>query len=116
MAKQKVAYYNELVNLGDKVTILFAVADEENDICHTATVLEIQSARERISCPGDAVCIPDEFGKEERAKIWIKIENIKEEHNLKADMFRVRSSDTNLKQVISNSQFHFGYVYLPNDN
>lgn len=116
MAKQKVAYYNKLVEHGEKVTILFAVADEENDICYTATVLEIQSARERIYCPGDAVCVPDEFGKEERAKIWIKIKDIKDEHNLKADMFRVRSSDANLKQIISNSQFHFGYAYLPNDD
>ena len=35
-----------------------------------------------------------------------------EENQLKAAMFKVRSTDANLKQVISNSQFHFGYVYL----
>lgn len=116
MAKKKAAYYNQLAERGEKVTILFAVADEENDICYTATVLEIQSARERNLCPGDISCVPDEFDKDERAKIWIKIKDIKEEHDLKAGMFRVRSTDTNLKQVISTSQFHFGYVYLPEDD
>ena len=48
----------------------------------------------------------------EHARLWIKIKNIKEEHTLKADMFRIISTGANLKQVISNSQFHFGYVYL----
>ena len=41
--------------------------------------------------------------------------DIENERNIKADMLRVRSTDANLKQVISNSQFHFGYVYLPED-
>ena len=41
--------------------------------------------------------------------------DIEKERNIKADMLRVRSTDANLKQVISNSQFHFGYVYLPED-
>ena len=57
--------------------------------------------------------MPEEFGSEERAKIWIKITDIQEEKGLKAAMFKVRSTDANLKQVISNSQFHFGYVYVP---
>ena len=55
----------------------------------------------------------EEFGDGERAKIWIKITDIQEETDLKAAMFKVRSTDANLKQVISNSQFHFGYVYIP---
>lgn len=116
MAKKKIVYYNQLAERGEKVTILFAVADEENDICYTATVLEIQSSREHILCPGDAACVPDEFGKNERAKIWVKMKDIKEEHDLKAEMFRVRTTDSNLKQIISTSQFHFGYVYLPEDD
>jgi len=38
--------------------------------------------------------------------------DIQEEHCIKAVMLKVRSTDANLKHVISNSQFHFGYVYI----
>ena len=56
--------------------------------------------------------LPEEF-KGEKVKIWIKIKDIQEEKTLRASMLKVRSTGANLKQVISNSQFHFGYVYLP---
>ena len=51
------------------------------------------------------------FADEEKAKICIKITNIQEENELKAAMLKFRKTDSNLKQVISNSQFNFGYVY-----
>lgn len=91
---------------------MFAIADAYNDICYAATVLEIQSEKELSLCPGDAACIPKEFGESEKAKIWIKIKDIRQENNLTARMLNIRSSDANLKQVISSSQYHFGYVYL----
>ena len=52
------------------------------------------------------------FSKTEKADIQEETD-IQEEKGLKAAMFKVRSTDANLKQVISNSQFHFGYVYVP---
>lgn len=112
MDKNKVKYYNQFAKKGEKVTILFAIADAYNDICYAATVLEIQSEKELSLCPGDAACIPKEFGESEKAKIWIKIKDIRQENNLTARMLNIRSSDANLKQVISSSQYHFGYVYL----
>lgn len=112
MAKKKVEYYNSLCELGEKVKILFAVGDDVNDIVYSATVMEIVSGRDAVACPDDLAYVPCEFADEEKAKIWIKITDIQEENQLKAAMFKVRSTDANLKQVISNSQFHFGYVYL----
>lgn len=113
MAKKKVEYYNKLAKNGEKVSILFAIGEDINDICYSATVLELVSDKDSIKCPGEAGSVPDEFGDEETAKIWIKITDIQEEPELKAAMLKVRSTDANLKQIISNSQFHFGYVYLP---
>ena len=52
---------------------------------------------------------------DEKAKIWIKIKDIKEEHDIKAQMLKVRSTGKNLKQVITKSQYNFGYVYLPEE-
>lgn len=113
MAKKKVDYYNSMCGLGEKVKILFAIDEEVNDIVYSATVLEIASRREAQICPGEKGSEPMEFADGKPAKIWIRITDIQEENNIKAAMLRVRSTDANLKQVISNSQFHFGYVYLP---
>lgn len=112
MAKKKVAYYNALCKAGETVKLLFAVGEEVNDIVYSATVLEVASAREASKCPGEPGSIPDEFSIEEKARIWIKLKDIREEHELKAAMLNIRSTDANLKQVISDSQFHFGYVYV----
>lgn len=113
MAKKKVAYYNKLISSGKTVRMLFAIGGELNDIYCSAVVKEIVSDKELSTCPGEAGSVPEEFGDEEKAKIWLKIADIQEENNLKAAMLKVRSTDANLKQVISNSQFHFGYVYIP---
>ena len=110
---QVLLLYNKLVKSGEDVRILFALGDGINDICYTANVLEIVSDRDAIKCPGEQSCVPYEFRGDETARIWIKISAIREESTIKAAMLRVRSTDANLKQVISNSQFHFGYVYLP---
>lgn len=115
MAKKKVEYYNLLAASGDTVKILFAVGEGVNEIVYSATVLEILSGRDAVSCPGEVGSVPNEFGDDEKAKIWIKIKDIEEEHDIKAAMLRVRRTDANLKQVITNSQFHFGYVYLPEE-
>jgi hypothetical protein len=113
MAKKKVAYYNQMIAKGETVKILFATSGELNDIYCSAIVQEIVSDKDLSTCPGEAGSVPEEFGEEERAKIWIKITDIQEEQNLKAAMLKIRSTGANLKQVISKSQFHFGYVYLP---
>lgn len=113
MAKKKVAYYNQLINKGETVSMIFAVGGEVNDIRYVATVLEIVSDKDQITCPGEIGSVPEEFGDDEEAKIWIKIKDIKRETSLQAAMFKIRSTDRNLKQCISNSQFHFGYIYLP---
>lgn len=112
MAKEKVKYYNQCIKNGESVKMLFAVGNEINDICYSANVLEIVSGRDDQTCPGIAGSEPDEFKGEEH-KIWIKISDLEEETALKASMLKIRSSDANLKSVITNSQYHFGYVYLP---
>lgn len=115
MQKKKVEFYNRIIKNGEIVKILFAVSGEENDIKYSARILEIVSSRDNIECPGRKEAVPDEFGINENGKIWIKITDIKEESTLKADMLVVGSTGSNLKQVISNSQFHFGYVNIPEE-
>lgn len=111
MSKEKVAYYNNLIKKGQTVKILFALV-ESNEIEYSAIVKEIVSEREQIYCPGEEEAVPEEFGPEEYAKIWIKISDIQEEKKIKAHMLRFRSNGNSVKTAISKSRCHFGYVYL----
>lgn len=109
MAPKKVAFYNKCAKNGERVRILFAIAGR-NDIAYSADVQEIISNRDPISCPCDAASEPEEF-RGEQNRIWIKINNLKEENDISAANLYFRTTGSNLKDVISKSQFHFGYVY-----
>lgn len=110
MSKDRVKYYNKKIAEGANVKILFAVNNENyyNDIAFSADVLEIYSDKMPVSCP-ESGC-PVEFGESEKAKIWIKLQNIKEENTINASMLKIITTGRDLKQTISNSQYHFGYV------
>lgn len=112
MSAKKVAYYNSLVSAGKDVKILFAL---DNEIVASANILEIASDRSGLSCPGVPGSVPDIFSYEENAKIWLKLTNFVAETTLKAAMFKIRTTGANLKQVITDSQFHFGYVYIASE-
>lgn len=92
--------------------IIFAVSGEDNDIKYSARILENVSPRDNITCLDDTAAVPDAFGSKEVGKIWIKITDLELREELIADMFVVASTGSNIKQVISTSQFHFGYVNI----
>lgn len=110
MAKKQVAFFTNLINQGQKVRILFAIGQDaggNNDILYSAEILDISSSAIPTSSP-EHNAFPDIWY--DKARIWIKIKNIVEENELKADKLIVKSTGSLLKMVISNSQFHFGYV------
>ncbi len=109
MSQDRVKHYNNRIAAGEKVKILFAVNNEnyDNDIAFCADVLEVFSAKLPVECPEEG--LPVEFDGE-KARIWIKIANIHEETKINASMLRITSTGRDLKQTISNSQYHFGYV------
>ncbi len=112
MKRQRVEAYNQKIQAGAVVKILFAIHNErfDNEIAYSARVLEIRSASRELACPEPGAC-PPAFA-EEQARIWIKLQNLALETTLKAGMFQITSSGRDLKQTIANSQFHFGYVSL----
>lgn len=112
MDAKKVARYNRRIANGGTVKMLFAIGGDVNDICYSAVVQKIVSGKEPFTCPEEDGSAPEEFGEHEQARIWIRLTDIQEETRLKAAMLQVGSKKSNLKEVISNSQFHFGYVYL----
>lgn len=112
MSDAKVKAYNSRIRSGKKTRILFAINNEnyDNDIAFSANVEEIFSAKDAVPCP-DGDNYPVEFSGE-RAKIWLKLSNLKPEHKIMAEMLKITSTGRSLKQTISNSQYHFGYVSL----
>ncbi len=112
MAKDKIDFYNNAIKSGESVKVLFALGMGINDVCYSASLQEIVSNRDEITCPGDPAAVPEEFGANEKGKIWFKLTDLKEETQIKADMLKFRSNDKSVKAAITRSQFHFGYVYL----
>lgn len=113
MSPDKVKYFNQKIKNGEPVIILFAGSTilsqpKVNDIGYAAEVLEVYSEKGPVPCP-EANAVPPEFYGE-KARIWLKLKNVKEEHNIKASMLKISSTGNDLKQVISKGQFHFGYV------
>ncbi len=115
MVKKKVEFYNKVIKSGKVVKMLFAIGEGINDIKYSATIKEIVSNRDEVACPGDASMIPSEFGVNETAKIWFRLTDLKEENNIKASMLWFRATGNNVKEAINNSQCHFGYVYVPEE-
>lgn len=109
MSQERVKYYNDKISKDKKVKILFAVNNEnyDNDIAFSADVIDIFSAKFPVICPGEG--LPSEFDGE-KARIWIKLTNIQKETQINASMMKITSTGRDLKQTISNSQYHFGYV------
>jgi len=116
MAKEKVAFYNKAIKQGKKVTMLFAIgraAGGQNDIAYKANVLEVVSFKTPETI--DNTDYP-EIWHGEKARVWVKIENLKPETKLTARMFQFPSTGADLQQVINNSQCHFGYVSFKSDD
>lgn len=110
MSEKKVKHYKKLIKQGETVKIIFGIGESaggSNDIAYSAIIHDIISDKSPISAPTSDY--PDEF-KGEQARIWMKISDIKAEDKINASMLKVKSTEADLKQVISNSQYHFGYV------
>lgn len=111
MNKTKVESYNRRIQSGGKLQILFALNQElnGNEIAYSADVVKVTSySTPQIAPEGNC---PDEYIGE-KGRIWIQIKNLKKETFLRADMYKISSTGKDLKDVITKSQYHFGYIKL----
>lgn len=112
MSQKKVDEYNKAIRLGKKVTLLFCIGEKaggKNDIAYRADVAEILSFKQPSSLSSNDY---PSMWHGETARIWIKLQNIQEENILSASLFKVTSTGADLKPIINNSQYHFGYISL----
>lgn len=110
MSEKRVKEYNKAISLGKKVTLLFGIGENaggSNDIAYKAEVMEILSFKLPTALSSNE---NPSIWHGENARIWIKIKSIKSENVLTASLFKVISTDADLKHIITTSQFHFGYV------
>lgn len=113
MSKTKTTEYEKAIKRGETVNMYYAVGknvEGTNEIVYQAKVLKIVSDSEGISSP-DKKLTPDEW-RDLKNKIWIKVDDMKLINHLKASDFIVSSTGSNLEDVISKSQYHFGYIEL----
>lgn len=115
IAKKKVDFYNAAISRGEDVKFLFIPAVNDNEIYYSANIMEIQSSREKTTCPvpDEAKTIPPEFGPAETNKIWVKITDLKEDTSITVDMLKFRENDADVRPALEKAQWHFGYVYIP---
>lgn len=112
ISEGKVAEYNEKIQTGNRVRILFGLNDENvnNDIAYSADVLELHTSKRFVPCPEKDGEIPEFVG--ETNKTWVKMRGLKEERDIRADMLIITSNGESLKDRICHSQCHFAYVSL----
>jgi len=113
MARDKVKKFNNAINHGEKISIVFTISKASgstHEIAYKADILEIRSSRQPETLP--TIDYPSIWHGEE-ATIWIKIENLQSEDVLKTNMFKFVESGEDLQDVINvKSQFAFGYITL----
>lgn len=111
MAKGKVKYFRNAIRNNEVVYMYFAIGKKgngNNNIAYRSEVLGLESHRDRIESP-ERTLTPDEW-KNDRNKIWIKVENIIPYTELATKDFKVESSNYILADSIEHSEYHFGYI------
>ena len=111
MSKKRVEAYSRRIQSGKGLQMLCALNQElnGNEIAYRADVTAIKSFTSPVTAP-DGDC-PAEYAGE-KGRIWIQLENLKEESTLQTSMFKIASTGKSLKEVLARSQYHFGYIEL----
>lgn len=111
MAEVKRAEFMNAINKGKIVEMYFAISKTNDGINKMIAVAEIQD----IKTDKDGIVTPDRqlTPKEwidDRNKIWIKLKSITYCKDINSHNFMIATTGKNLYDVISISQFHFGYI------
>ena len=90
IAKKRVEFYNAAIARGETVKFLLIPAVNDNEIYYSATIEEIHSSRDKITCPvnSEVNSIPPEFGPDELNRIWLKISDLKKDTSITIDMLK----------------------------
>lgn len=111
MSEKKKNTFIEAIKNNQIVEMYFAIGKNiagDNDIVYRGLVLDIKSDANSIGSP-DKALTPYEW-KDIENKIWIKIKNLTPITGLSSKDFIIASTGNRLSDVISKSQFHFGYI------
>ncbi|AKL96171.1 hypothetical protein CACET_c27260 [Clostridium aceticum] len=111
MSQKKRQEFIKTIKEDSIVEIYFAVgkgSDGKNDIVYRGEVLDIQTDAQGISSP-DKNLTP-EVWQQLINKIWIKLESVKPSNGVTSNDFIVESTGNSLSDIISRSQYQFGYI------
>lgn len=111
MSEKKVEEFLSKIKDDCVVEMYFSVSknsSQHNDIVYKGEVVDIKSDADGIFSP-DKSRTPDEW-KDIKNKIWIKLKDVKPFDSLSSQDFIIASTGNVLSEVISKSQYHFGYI------
>lgn len=111
MAEAKRAEFVNAIKKGNIVEMYFAVSktnDGVNKLIAVAEVQDIKTDKDGIGTPDNRLT-PTQWINDKN-KIWIKLKNIIYLDNLDCNDFKIATTGANLMDVISRSQYHFGYI------
>lgn len=111
MNKDRLKDFIERIDGGEDIRIFFIINDEitKNDFAYSARILDIVSNKVPISAPCNDVEYPSEFHGQ-KANIWIKLTDLREELTEKASDYIISNKGTILKESISSGRCAFMYV------
>lgn len=111
MSEKKVKEFLSAIKDDYVVEMYFSVSknsSRHNDIVYKGEVVDIKSDAKGIYSP-DKSTTPNEW-KDIKNKIWIKLKDVKSVDNVYSKDFIIASTGNVLSDVISKSQYHFGYI------
>lgn len=111
MAEAKRVEFINAIKKGNVVEMYFAVSktnDGINKMIAVAEVQDVKTDKDGIGTP-DTQLTPLHWIKDKN-KIWVKISNITYLTGLDCNDFKIATTGANLMDVISKSQYHFGYI------
>ena len=105
ISADKVNEYNNRINAGYEVRLLFVI---DSEIRYSAKILEVNCPEELRTSAYYPEC-PIEYHNQ-ATHVWIKITDLKVEDTLKAEELIITSSGKNMKSSIVNGQFTMSYA------
>lgn len=111
MAEVKRVEFINAIKKGNVVEMYFAVSktnDGANKMIAVGEVQDIKTDKDGIGSPDNQ--LTPQYWIKDKNKIWIKLFNITYLDTLDCKDFKIATTGANLMDVISKSQYHFGYI------
>ena len=110
MASKRAARFRRAIQEGQRIRLFICVNNEHyhNEVAYSALIRDIVSCGEPVACP-EKENRPSRFA-DEKSRLWLKLENMKQETKIKAEDLVAASTGSDVKWLLEHSRMSFAYV------